>query len=353
MGNLRLGGCPFFLRLTMRIAIARSDLFRFLNPGIKLLVLTLLGCFLYLELRSNGNLPHIWAAFCQQMDGVAVTWLLAAILLMPLNWLAETQKWLPFIRRYEPMSRWRALQAILSGVTISLFTPNRIGDLGGRLLFVRPENHWHSVAINLAGSVAQLLVLCTFGAIGAIWLIQGFAQGRPEYLSLVVVFALAGLGLMYWAYFNFKAIAALICKIHLLRCLKRYVKDLDTLQGFTRSDLGDILRWAAIRAVIYATQYFFLLNFFGIEINPLEGYASIFCLFLLQSSIPLPPLTGLLLRGNLAVQLWGLFGANEIISLAATFVLWIINLIFPALVGTFSILFVNITKTFAHENQHS
>jgi hypothetical protein len=287
------------------------------------------------------------------MEEADLTWLLMAILLMPLNWLAETQKWLPFIRRYEPMSRWRALQAILSGVTISLFTPSRIGELGGRLLFVRPENRWRSVAINLLGSVAQLMVLCTFGAIGVLWLINGFALGGAEYLPWVAVFALAGLGLMYWGYFNLKAIAALIQKIQLLRCLKRYVKDLDTLQGFTRRDLGDIFGWAAIRAVIYATQYFFLLNFFGIEISLLEGYAGIFCLFLLQSSIPLPPLTGLLLRGNLAVQLWGLFGANELISLAATFVLWIINLIFPALVGTFSILFVNITKTFAHENQHS
>lgn len=36
--------------------------------------------------------------------------------------------------------------------------------------------------------------------------------------------------------------------------------------------------------------------------------------------------------------------------LCSTFAPWIINLILPALVGTFSLLCVNITKTFVYEN---
>jgi hypothetical protein len=58
----------------------------------------------------------------------------------------------------------------------------------------------------------------------------------------------------------------------------------------------------------------------------------------------------LVARGNLAVQAWAFFGANEISSLAATFTLWIINLILPALIGTFSLFYVNIAKLPAHED---
>jgi hypothetical protein len=66
--------------------------------------------------------------------------------------------------------------------------------------------------------------------------------------------------------------------------------------------------------------------------------------------VPLPAVAGLLVRGSLAVFVWSHFGANDLSSLAATFVLWIINLILPALIGTFSLASVNITKSLGYED---
>jgi hypothetical protein len=100
---------------------------------------------------------------------------------------------------------------------------------------------------------------------------------------------------------------------------------------------------------VYSTQYFLLLRFFGIDIGLIPAYFSIAAIFLIQTSIPLPPVMGLLARGNVAVQIWSFFGANQVSILATTFGLWIINLILPALFGTFFIFNVNITKSLGYD----
>ncbi len=323
---------------------------KYLNLAFKALVLLLLSGVLYFELTEKDKLPQIWSAFRQQLAGAHIGWLLIVLILMPLNWMAETQKWQPFLRRFEPINHWKALRAVLAGVAVSLFTPNRIGEYGGRILFVRPENRWKAVIINLVGNFAQFMVLLTAGAAGSVWIMGRFWHLEPLYIQVFALVATIGLVMMFLVYCNIKAVTPIARKIPVLRRVKRFVKDLRVLEHFSRRELSDILKWATLRYGIYATQYLFLLKFFDIKTSLWDGYAGIAVLFLLQTSIPLPPVTGLVARGSLAVQMWEQVGANEISSLAATFTLWIINLILPALVGTFSLFYVNIAKIFVHEN---
>lgn len=323
---------------------------KYLNLAFKALLLLFLAGILYFELTRKDNLPEIWVVFWQGLASSNAVWLILAVVLMPFNWLAETQKWYQIMRRYEPMSRWKALRAVMAGVAVSLFTPNRVGEYGGRVLFVSPENRWKAVIINLVGNFAQFMVLLTTGTAGAVWIMGRFWRLEPLYLQVFALVATIGLGMMFLVFYNIKVLIPIARKIPWLQRVKRFVKDVRVLEQFSQRELSDILKWSTIRYGIYATQYLFLLKFFDIKTSLVDGYAGIGALFLLQTSIPLPPIMGLVARGNLAVQVWGPLGANEISSLAATFTLWIINLILPALVGTFSILYVNIAKTFFYEN---
>jgi len=333
-------------RRTVKYKIERM----YLNLAFKAFVLLSLAGILYFELTAKENLSEIWLVFRHCLAGANTGWLILAVALMPFNWLAETQKWHHFMRQYEPMSSWKALRAVLAGVAVSLFTPNRVGEYCGRILFVLPENRWKAVIVNLVGNFAQFMVLLTAGAVGAVWIMWKFWQLEPLFIQVFAFIATIGLTMMFLVYFNIKAFIPIARKIPVLHRVKRFVKDLRVLEHFSRRELSDILKWSTIRYIIYATQYFFLLKFFDIKISLSEGYAGIAAIFLLQSSIPLPPVMGLVARGNMAIHVWEHVGANELSSLAATFTLWIINLILPALVGTFSLLCVNITKTFVYEN---
>lgn len=316
----------------------------------KVLFVLFLAGMLYRELTSRDNIYEICREFGKNMRGGQVFWLVATILLMPLNWMAETQKWFQFIERFEPFSFKKAFMAVLAGVSFSLFTPNRVGEYGGRILFVAAQNQWKAIIANLVGNFSQIVVLVSFGLVGTFFFIHEFLP-IDIYLQNAFYFGSAlAIGLLFTLYFNVDIIASFARRLPLVNQIKRFVKDLKLLRSFTRRELSEILFWSTIRYLIYTTQYYFLIRFLGIEIGFFPAFTAISTIFLLQTSIPLPPITGLLVRGNLAIHIWNFYGANELAVLASTFGLWIINLILPALFGAIFIVNVNTSKFFGNEN---
>ncbi len=309
-----------------------------------LLPLALAGMLVY-ELSREETLSQVNRIFSYTLQAENPLWLLAAVVLMPLNWWTEMQKWHRFVRRFEPMSPARAWRAVLAGVAVSLFTPNRVGEYGGRILFVRPEHRWLAASANLAGNIAQAAVLVSGGALGGIWLTERLQLIGGSATKGLAALALAGTATVWLMYFHLPQAVASMCRLPFVKRLKRLVNAAaEACAHFSRRELGGLALWAGLRYAIYSTQYFLLLHFFGVKTGILDGFAGISVLFLIQTGLPLPPLTGLLARGNLAVGLWGLFGASAADSLAATFSLWIINLILPAFFGTFFLLYVKTTK---------
>ena len=82
-------------------------------------------------------------------------------------------------------------------------------------------------------------------------------------------------------------------------------------------------------------------------------YFYIATIYLLQTSVPLPPLMGLFVRSEVALFVWGMYSANEIAILAATFGLWILNLLIPALIGTVFMLNINVLKSLGYEKSNA
>jgi len=70
--------------------------------------------------------------------------------------------------------------------------------------------------------------------------------------------------------------------------------------------------------------------------------AGISTIFLIQSGIPIPPFLGVLARGEIGIVIWSLFEVNELSILTLTFLIWILNLVVPALLGLIVIFNVNI-----------
>lgn len=325
------------------------------SVALKAGVAVLLLLVLYLDLSRRDHLPDMWAAFRTHLSGAEGWWLALACLLMPLNWLAETEKWRQFVHRHEPFPRGKALLAVFTGVCFSLFTPNRVGEYGGRLLYVPAAHQWRAVVANLVGNYCQYLVLMGMGALGSAWILAHFDVVDRGAGSALIALAAVVFGGMLWLYFRFEIVIELI-KRHFPTCAQWPVWRrfrMEVLLEFTHRERRSILYWAFLRYGLYTLQYWMLLCFFGIEPGIINALAGISGLFLLQTSIPLPPLAGLVARGNLAVALWAEFGANELSALAATFTLWVINLVIPALIGTFSLFYVNITKSLGYENANT
>jgi uncharacterized membrane protein YbhN (UPF0104 family) len=343
----------------------------------KIILVLLFVALLAHELGSGDKLHTALSAFRAHWAGANALWALAALLLMPLNWGAETRKWLLLLRAFAPEASWRlALRGVLAGVTLAVFTPNRLGEFGGRALALPPELRWRAAAANVVSTLSQTLVVLSAGGAGLWWLAREVLRPQPFYSTAVATLTLLGVAALSAFYFRVGAVrrfvircsSSIVCHFFPPKALphpslltphssplsprrqwRGLLRGAAVLGRFQQKTLWAVLGWAALRYAVYTAQYFFLLQFFGVKTGLWGGLAGISTLFLLQTGIPLPPAMGLVARGGLAVQVWSLFEANELSSLSATFALWILNLILPALVGTFFLLNVHTNTTHRYE----
>ena len=301
---------------------------------------------LYEQIWLRKDLPELWQLFLLRFTAANEGWLIAALLLVAVNWGIETEKWRLLMLRAAHIPFWQAFKAVLAGVTFAVFTPNRIGEYGGRLLMVRVDK-WQTFIATVVSSVSQMIVLIGVGSIGA----MGYVVSRyalPAYwLWSGAAAGAVGVTLLLMLYFNIDLIIPLIARLPYLR---RGVKHLTVLQEYSTARLVRVLLLSAARYSVYSLQYYLLLRFFGIEVSVIQGFTYIAFLFFLQTVLPLPPVSALLLRGELAVQVWGTYSHNPLSIFAVSFGLWFINLALPAIFGMIFIMSSNVTRNLGYDD---
>ena len=279
-----------------------------------------------------------WSALAEAMpnpwrDGAAWGWLIVLVL-VPVNWGLEADKWRRLIQPVQQIRLMKAFAAVLSGVTLGLFTPNRVGEYGGRVLYLEPPNRWPAVALSLVGSYAQLYVTLVVG-LGCGWHFwQRHADnlawtlpGQPELWLLggavAAVLVLVAYGtLPQWA-------GRSLAK----RLPDRIGRHMALLQQLPRRTLLAALVLSLARYAVFTAQYLVLLRVFGVSIGLAKGVTAIGTVFLVQSVLPTLAAVELLKRGNVALLVFGVFTTLELSVLATSTALWLVNLLVPALVG--------------------
>jgi hypothetical protein len=89
---------------------------------------------------------------------------------MFINWGLETIKWEKMMRPLETISFNNAFKAVLAGCSITMITPNRIGEYGGRILFVAKENRIKAISISILSGISQLIITFLIGCMGLFFL---------------------------------------------------------------------------------------------------------------------------------------------------------------------------------------
>lgn len=317
----------------------------------KVIIVLALSWVIYKQVWARENATELWETFVEGLTWDKAGWLLAAFALIPLNWAFETLKWKELIKGIEKLSFWKMYSAILAGVTFSVFTPNRIGEYAGRILFVKAENNWKTVVATLVGSFSQLLILLSVGMLGLSFFIWQYLELEVYVLRGIMFLGAAGIGLMLFFFYNVDLMVPIVKRLPLTKYLQPYVKHLNVLRNYRSKELSRVLLFAFLRYTTYSLQYYLMLMYFGVEVSFGTGMACIATIFLLQTSIPLPPIMGLLMRGEVALFVWGNFCDNELSILASTFSLWVINMILPALIGIIFIVNINVLNSLGYASK--
>jgi hypothetical protein len=278
-------------------------------------------------------------------DHVFLTFFIPAAVLMTANLLVEARKWQFLIARVEKVSLFTAVKAVSTGLSVSIFTPNRVGEFLGRVFFLNKTQPVEGIFMTVIGSLSQLLVTLVVGSLATAFFLPIYYPAfdfSTELLmgSLYVLGFFANL-VFLGLYFNISYITDFS---------KRFIKPkwkhtqhyIEVFSAYHGSELFRVLLMSLFRYIIFSTQFFFFLKAFGVPITLSEAILVIPVIYLITTSIPTIALSELGVRGSVSVFFIGVFmrghslgvGDLELRVFAASTAIWLINIALPALIGT-------------------
>jgi len=270
------------------------------------------------------------------------------VLLSFCNWGIEARKWQVLVRNVEHVSYFTAFKGVLSGLSISLFTPNGVGEYVGRIVYMHEGNRLRSISLSIVGSMSQIAITLIAGIVGLFYVknniltetqqLEGLSQ---LWLSGLIYIIITGMVLHMVCYYNLSWIAALMEK---LPYIHRYKYLFDKVEDFHWKELTRILILSAFRYVVFTLQYVLMFKVFDVNMGLADSVSMICVLFLVIAIVPTIPMAELGVRGQASTQLFALLSTNTVGILYTAAGIWLINLVIPALAGSLFILTVKLFR---------
>ena len=304
----------------------------------KIAILLLAFGFIFKKLHNNKNLTNFQTlAKGLNLEYLYLT-LVAVFLLMLLNWFIESVKWRFLLRKIERITLQKALESVFCGLTLAVFTPNRIGEYGGRVFFLSPRKRIFGVIAMAVGSVGQMVITNVLGAIAILWFVWRFFD-LNILLFYALIFVVVGFICFFlFFYFNIRLLDYLLSKVKYLHAFKRYFHIFDK---FKKADLRLVLFYSLCRYIVFSSQYCLIIHLLVPEIPIADMIMMIFILFFIQSALPSLDLLDVGVRSMTATYFFAFITSQEVAIIASTTLIWLVNLIIPAIIGSVFVLKLN------------
>ncbi len=303
---------------------------------------------LYQQIKAQPNLDQSIELIRQAPFGRQAWKFWIVIALVFINWGLEAKKWKLLITPVQKMSFFTAYRSVLSGMALSLNTPNRIGEYGGRILYVKEGSRIKAISLSIAGSISQLIITLTMGCGGLVYLLYfqhqhtGTVMGLSLFWIRILLFISAFItGLLILFFFRLSWLIKLVEKIP---AAEKFIQYINVLEEFTPKLLLRLLSLSFFRYLVFVIQYVLMLQVLHVGISWTDGFWIITILFLVMAIVPSFAIADLGIRGKFSTELLQVYSANTIGIIGTTFGIWFINLFIPALIGSILILGIKIFK---------
>jgi hypothetical protein len=281
------------------------------NKLIGFILFVICAIAIYNKVLQNENLNQYGADLKVQLAKIHWSaWLLMACLLT-LNYTIEAIKWKSVIASTNTFNIMQALRAVLVGQAFSFFTPARSGDYVGRTLFLAPGTKLKGITQMAWASYAQIIMTICFGCFALFW--------NLPFLPWLKWVAPFGACLALFLFFYNQPLKGWLSKINLLQ-------------------IDATLKWkllglALARYSIYLLQYNWAAEMLSIPVGWMDLSIAVMALLFFLSMIPAISLTDLVIRGQLFLLLMAPFYQNDIMLIALTTLIWIVNFLIPSIIG--------------------
>jgi hypothetical protein len=326
--------------------INQPKLKKIYSLALKIIIIIISYAFIYKQVFYKKDLVDIYFLFKNLFNTPVFLFLLVVVfLLMFVNWGIESWKWHYLIKKIETVPFFKAFKAVLSGVTVSTFTPNRVGEFFGRVFILEKANHWEGIFITVIGSISQLLITLVMGLISILCFIPKYINYQEYFSEYIyygfVLLTIAFIVLLLFLFFNISLLTSLVNKFNRNENskIKKYTR---VFSIYSKVELLKILILSFIRYCVFSIQFYLLFILFKINIPFIEGIMMISLIFFILTAIPTIALSELGIRGSVAIYILGLYFEKlniinpdiNIAIIASSSTLWLINLAIPSLVGS-------------------
>lgn len=289
---------------------------QFLLLIIKLLIVSIALYYIYNQLQGDKKIN--WSLISNYLSIKSILILLSFSIF---NWIFEILKWQNLVNSFKKISFLEAAKHSLGSLTASIFTPNRIGEYGAKMLYFKKENAKRIVLLNFIGNSSQMLVTTIFGIVGV--LLIDFKFQIPN-----------------WVIFGCFIVAILF--LFLLKKVEIYgfsiQKLVQKISSFSFAFHRKNILFSVLRYLIFSTQFYILLLIFDVELTKEIAFGTIFTMYLFASIIPSIHFMDVAVKGSVAVYLFGQIGVESWKIISITSLMWIFNLVLPVLFGSYFVL---------------
>ena len=286
--------------------------------------------FIYLMVKNRDSIFILKNILINLSVGSYST-IIFVFFLQFVNWSLEAIKFKEILKKKNPITLKDSIKAIYIGNASSIFTPDRLGNFIGRAFYLRKNNKIVITSASMLGNLAQLLSTLTFATIAMLLIVSTnnsitiIYENPKAILALIIVINLIVASL----FFHPLLFILLVLKI---KWLKKYRSHFLFIAKYSIVDLLLFYSLSLIRYIIFIVQFYLLLIVFGLQLEAIELLIFIGLMYFVTTFIPSPFLGNLGTREISAMYLLSSFNQPESI-LAASLSIWLINVIFPALLG--------------------
>ncbi len=322
----------------------KAKLRKITNTGLRIAIMLLTLAFVYFQVLQRHDLVE-WLRLWHEIKLQSLVKPILAIIIFLLiaNVLTESLKWKFLISKLETVRLNMAITAVLSGMAVSMFLPNRVGDYLGRVFVLQRASHVKGILATLVGSFAQIIVTLLAGMLALLYFVPAAFPDFGKNLWLVLGLLLAvivGALVMLVLFFQIRLLQLILSALFSKK-QQQIMEYAGVFSLYSNNDLIILLIFSLLRYTIYTMQFYLMLLLFGVDISFAHAIVLISVTYLLMTLIPTITITELGIRGSVTVGVFGLFFEtrgywNEEMSfavLAASSAIWLINLVLPAVVG--------------------
>jgi hypothetical protein len=314
------------------LTVAAKKLFSYL---LKAAILVLAFIFIYRRVNNNANLRQFETLIAHISHIQVVVTMSFVVLLMIVNWVLESFKWKYLTRKLVIITVWEAIEAVFCGLTWAVFTPNRIGEYGGRVMFLPNRKRIHGLFAMAVGSFGQNVITNVLGLSALIWFSFTFLHLNIWISIGLSVAAIGFMVLLSVFYFNIRWLVSLLNSISFL---KKYHRFFDIMGRYQTTELLNIMWFCLARFFVFSFQYYLVIHLLMPEISLFPMMMMVFILFFIQSALPSLDLLDVGVRSMTASTFFVYITDQKIAVVAAVSSIWLINLIIPAILGSVFVL---------------